>query len=815
MPSPFVTQHPTPFTLRLAIAGLRSAEDVRLDLDVALALRIADVERFDVQFAPLDGDLTEVRLAELLADTARTGLAPVFRALPLAELDADPKLRGWLGTAVEHALRDEADLAGRSGLAVLGVDAYDLRCQVLDEVRNTHKTLYLGASLAQAEAAGRRLLDQRLLDELTAHLPVKEALVERKERLGRLLDAENQADQRLGAARRASQETLRGWLASLRSAPSQLRPELWRHKLGQTVATAPLWGDDRVYAATVSGQVQAFDADSGEPAWPQPAELGVQPGDGLALAAGRLWVPGRDGVLYCLDAATGKAHPPIAIGGSLSSAPLVAGQHLLLSTDLRGLDTKPGYGRVVVMDPARGRIALNWPVTTSAGLHAQPAQQGDRLYLGDRKGRVYALSPTSGQVEMLHTLRSMVLGAVLVDPQRGHLVVGESYGFVTTLTLAGRLVWQEKVGGAVVGQPLLTEQGLFVGAGDGCLYLLDPGSGKALRKPFVTGGPIATSPVTWGGLVFFGSKDGYLYAVDAASGQLFWKYYSGSPVLLPPALAPDGRLFVVDQQGRLSSLRWCLSQYAEGARRLQAAAEPPWRQVTELWTLAGEAEEAIAAARQGNHLDLAARLALGLNWYRQAAELFQRLAQRPGDPHKAAVWWREAADAWFLEGNSQKAAACRLSDARARQAPLLEIQPASAPLLIQGEAGQVQVELRNLGPALAQGVILAYQGHVPKADQVNVGAIGPGESRWVTLPVVPTQSGSATLAVTAYYVDGRGVSQWPVVETIPLWVGRPPEVHQHFYGPHIGGDGTIIVRGGGGERQVRAQVGEDAVMIGS
>ncbi|MBF6216484.1 PQQ-binding-like beta-propeller repeat protein, partial [Nocardia puris] len=93
-------------------------------------------------------------------------------------------------------------------------------------------------------------------------------------------------------------------------------------------------------------------------------------------------------------------------------------------------------------------------VTTSAGLHAQPAQEGDRLYLGDRKGRVYALTPASGRVELLHTLRSMVLGAVLVDPQRGQLVVGETFGFVTALTPSGRIVWQERVGGAVVGQPL-------------------------------------------------------------------------------------------------------------------------------------------------------------------------------------------------------------------------------------------------------------------------------------------------------------------------------------------------------------------------
>lgn len=810
MPSPFVTQHPTNFTLPLPIADLRSAEEVRLDLDVSLALRIADPQRFDVQFAPLDGDLTKARLAELLAETARTGLAPLFRSLPLAELDANPKLRGWLGTAVEHALRDEADLAGRSGLELLGVDAYDLRCQVLDQVRNTHETLYLRASLAQADAVG----DKRLLDEMAAHVPVLEALLARKERLAELVEAENQVDQRLVTARRASQQKLHDWLATLRNPPSTLRPELWRQDLKTPVSTAPLLHDERVYVAARSGQVYAFDAATGEPAWPRPAELDVRPGAGMALAGGCLCIPAYDGRLYRLDPATGAPLPAVEVGGALSSAPTVDGQRLLLSADVQGLAQRPGFGQVALVDPVRGAVLQAWPVTSNAGLHASPTPDGERLYLGDRKGQLYALSRASGRVDSLLKLRSMVLGAVLLDSRRRQVVVGDGYGFVTAVTPAGRQVWQGRVGGAVVGQPLLTEQGLFVGAGDGGLHLLDPGSGKAVRDPFVTGGPIATSPLACQGLVVFGSRDGYLYAVDAASGKLFWKYHSGSPVLLPPALAADGRLFVVDEAGRLGALRWCLSQYAEGARRLQGAPAPLWRQVVELWALAGEAEEAIKAAQQGQHLDLAAELALSLNWHRRAAGFFQQLARLPGDPRRAARWWQEAAHAWTLEGNREQAEACLLRDAQARQAPLLALRPANAPLLVEGEAGELQVEVHNLGPALALDVILAYSGHVPKADQVALGAIGAQDSRWVTLHVVPTQSGSATVTVAAYYSDGRGVRQRPTTETIPLRVGRRPEIHQHYYGPHVGGDGVIILRGGaGGERQVRVQSGEDAVTL--
>ncbi len=55
----------------------------------------------------------------------------------------------------------------------------------------------------------------------------------------------------------------------------------------------------------------------------------------------------------------------------------------------------------------------------------------------------------------------------------------------------------------------------------------------------------------------------------------------------------------------------------------------------------------------------------------------------------------------------------------------------------------------------------------------------------------------------------------PMAETIPLHVGRRPDIHHHYYGPHIGGDGVIILRGdAGGARQVRVQGGDATVRLG-
>lgn len=816
MPSLFVTQHPTDFTLRLTVAGLRSAEDVSLDLDVILVLRIVDPDLFDTQFGPASNALTEQRLAELLAETARSELAPLFRRLSLEELDSNRELRGWLSSAIQRALRDEADLAGRSGLMVRGVDAYDLRCYVWDEVRRAKEAAYLRYSIATAEARQRRLLDQALLEELTQHLETKKAVLQRKEELTRLEEQERARNAQPRWQREADQRRREERLALLRRSPSTLRPEIWRYDLRAQVDTAPLFYANRVYIATRSGLIYAFRADDGEPVWPNPVELGVQPGDGLALLEGILCIPAYNGRLYRLKADTGERLPTVEVGGALSSAPAVDGRYLYLSTDVHGLNLQPGFGRVVVVDPCAGTVHRAWQVASNAGLRAMPTLYGDRIYVADRRGSVYAVDRRSSRVRCLTSLSSPVVGAVCIDPQRRQLVAGQvGHPFVTALDLSGQVSWQQQLDGVVVGRPLLTEHGLFVGTSGGSLYRLDAATGRLRGDPFRTGGPIATSALVYYGLVIFGSADGYLYAVDVASGELFWKYFSGSPILLAPALTSDGRLVVVDREGRLSALRWCLSRYAEGARHLERVQPPLWREAAELWALAGEVEEAIRAAQQGGHLDFAAELAFDLGWYERAGELFEQLARRFRQAEQRAErWWEKAALSWRLAGNADRAQRCLVADAQDRRAPLLSLRPANAPPLSEGQSGELQVEVRNEGPALACKVVLAYQGHVPRAGQMELGAIGPGGSRLVTLAVVGARTGAAVVKVTTTYTDSLGKDQQPVTEEISFWVNRPPEVHHHYYGPHIDGDGVIIVRGGvGGSRQITVRSNDDTIKL--
>lgn len=803
----------TALQLRFDLAGLRSAEGVSLDLSVTLSLRIERPDRFLIDVVRDAAQFREDELIVKLRDTLRVSLRPAIRRLSLADLDADPKLRQWLGTTIEHGLMVESDLVGRSGLKLIGVDAFDLRCQVWDDVQQASEEYYLRAALARMDVIGRKLLDQHVLAVLQKHLPVKEALVKKKEELADLEEREALVEARLEKVRAARRSRLQEWIDAFASAPSSLRPELWRQFLGDEIRAAPLWdGEGRIYVASQRGRVFAFNTETGEGAWSAPAALGTTPGDGMALTGGTLWVPGHDGVLYGLDPANGSLRWRIEIGGRLSSAPSVAEGVLYLSVDVDAATLRPGAGDVVVVDPACGQIRRRWRVSEH-GLRAAPALDGQMLYIGDRSGRFYAVDTRRGCVETWPVRGGRILGTALVDPAHGHIIIGDSYGRVLALDRAGRERWSHRLNSPVVGMPLLQRGVIYIGAGDGKVYTFESATGKPLGAPLATGGPIATTPVGWGDLVFVGSNDGYLYALDGASGKSFWQYYSGSPICVPPAVTGDGRLYVADRAGHLNALRWCLSRYAEGARRAQSAQPPRWEEAVELWLMAGEVQAALDAAQQAGRLDLVAELAARLNWYAKAAETYEILARQSREPAKAAMWWAEAADVWALDRNEACAQRCRLAAANARKAPLLTLEEANLPQLTLGRPDQVQVCVRNLTQTLARDVTLAYWGHVHHAGTLDLGTIGPHEEKIVAVEIVPTESGSATLRLALQYKDAAGDPQRPVHLEVRLKVARPPEVHHHYYGPVVGRDGVIILHGEG-SRRARMQCGEDAVEFG-
>ena len=72
----------------------------------------------------------------------------------------------------------------------------------------------------------------------------------------------------------------------------------------------------------------------------------------------------------------------------------------------------------------------------------------------------------------------------------------------------------------------------------------------AMRWTFMTRARVDSSPAAADGRVYIGSGDGRLYVLDLESGEKLWEFDTGAPLSASPAIA-DGKVVIGSQDGVL------------------------------------------------------------------------------------------------------------------------------------------------------------------------------------------------------------------------------------------------------------------------
>ncbi|MGK7395012.1 MAG: outer membrane protein assembly factor BamB family protein [Candidatus Cyclobacteriaceae bacterium M3_2C_046] len=194
---------------------------------------------------------------------------------------------------------------------------------------------------------------------------------------------------------------------------------------------------------------------------------------------------------------------------------------------------------------------LKWQFATNGQIFGSPAIWGDQLFVGSQDQIMYALNK--------HT---------------------------------GELLWHYQTSGSIHSSPLVTQEMVYFSSMDGNFYALNrkdgslgwkftTGGEKRFSAPGIHGIKPGTqiiedewdfylsSPVIKDDLVYFGSGDGYLYALDASSGREIWKFKTGEIIHSSPALAYD-RVYL----GGWDSYLYCLdAQTGDQYWRLQTGVD--------------------------------------------------------------------------------------------------------------------------------------------------------------------------------------------------------------------------------------------------
>ena len=183
-------------------------------------------------------------------------------------------------------------------------------------------------------------------------------------------------------------------------------------------------------------------------------------------------------------------------------------------------------GNVYAVDTETGRQI--WKRATGGPVSSTPAVANGIVYVGSYDGKFYALDAHTGALKWKFA----------TDGERRFEAKG----------LHGMQPKNQTIADAFdifLSSPVIAQDTVYFGSGDGNLYALDAATGD-LRWKFKTGDVVHASPAFANGVLFFGSWDSYFYAVDAKTGKEKWRFHGGEDPLIHNQVGFQSSPAVVD-----------------------------------------------------------------------------------------------------------------------------------------------------------------------------------------------------------------------------------------------------------------------------
>ncbi len=320
------------------------------------------------------------------------------------------------------------------------------------------------------------------------------------------------------------------------------------------VQLQPALADGRLYAASTSGEVYAFDAANGRRLWT--AEVAGASG-GPGADAGVVVVGTIDGAVVALEADSGGERWRARVSSEVIIAPVVTGGRVIVVANdgrVHALDAENGSQRWAV---DRGVPAL------SLRGAAVPIVLSDRVIVGSAGGKVSALALDDGRPLWEQTIgvgegRTDLERMVDVDGRMAYrngdlFVAGYSSAAQALTADGGRILWTRElssVSGVAAG-----DDAVFVAAADGTLWALDRRSGGALWKSEALMHRMLSVPVLQGDYVVVGDLEGHLHWLKREDGSLAARTKLGSTGFGSGLVVDGDTLYAQGREGALAAFR--------------------------------------------------------------------------------------------------------------------------------------------------------------------------------------------------------------------------------------------------------------------
>ena len=221
---------------------------------------------------------------------------------------------------------------------------------------------------------------------------------------------------------------------------------------------------------------------------------------------------------------------PFVFIGSTATAQMPDPQRAEVSLMFRG---NPAHSGVAASPLFDGQGGVRWRFQTRSAVRSTPAVTTTRVFIGSGDSTLYALDRATGKLVWQFAAGTPVHSSPAVA--RGLVIAATLGGRIFAVSEAsGTLRWSIQTGPTLpknispagewdfyVSSPVVVDQTILIGAGDGNVYALDLTSGKE-RWRVKTGGKVRATPSVSNGVAVVGSWDGRVYAIDVATGKTRW-----------------------------------------------------------------------------------------------------------------------------------------------------------------------------------------------------------------------------------------------------------------------------------------------------
>jgi outer membrane protein assembly factor BamB len=245
---------------------------------------------------------------------------------------------------------------------------------------------------------------------------------------------------------------------------------LWKLRWSRDLDSSACVQNGKLYIAGESGYARCLNPDTGALIWktfvdginrgPKGGSYGAETSP--AVADGEYYCATYDGILFSLDAATGKERWRAKTGDDTDSSPVIYKDRVYAAAENK-------YPYVQCFSRKDGKKL--WEAKGPGGFWGTPAVVDDTVYIGSHGGQFVALDAGSGKEKWRYRIGSPTWSSPTVVGD--HVVFGAFDGRLRSLDKkTGKEIFSLKLGGRIHSTPCIVDGKIYIGTRSGFFYAL-------------------------------------------------------------------------------------------------------------------------------------------------------------------------------------------------------------------------------------------------------------------------------------------------------------------------------------------------------